>query len=310
MSRLRAELISECSQQSELRKHRLFTGIHQHEATGAISIFCLSGFKTCLADQSGLLIAKIAGDCNAGNSRQSGGPVHFAARNNCRQHLDRNIKVLQHLAVPLQCIEVHELRAAGISHVGDVNAAVRSARQMPDQKSIDIAKQEIASFGLYACARNLVENPANLEAAEIRSERKARPSAVAILSAIGSELAYGGSNARVLPDNRVVYGLTTLLVPDDGSFSLVGNPDRRQIFGTQPAHPHRFLDDIPCAPPDFFRIVLHPSRPGIDLLMLPLSRAHDASRTVEHDKARACRSLINGANVACHRWLSSSFLPG
>ncbi len=207
--------------------------------------------------------------------------------------------------------EVHQLGAAGIGHVGHVNAAMRSTGEMPDQKSIDIAKQQIAGFGLRACARNIFENPANLEATEISSERKAGLGAIAILSATRSELGHGGSNARVLPDNCVVHGLSTFLVPDDGGFALVGDPDRSQIFRPQPPRFHCFLDDSVCAAPNFLWIVLDPSRLGIDLLVLFLSCAHDASGTIEHDEARTCRSLINGAYVACHRWvsLSSNGLP-
>src|SRR5208337_1775709 len=120
--------------------------------------------------------------------RQLRGTVHFAARGNLRQHLNRNSEVFQYVPIPLQCVEVHQLRAAGIGHIGHVDAATRSAGEMPDQKSVDIAKQQIAGFGLRARARNIFENPANLETAEISSERKAGPGAIAILSAKSSEL--------------------------------------------------------------------------------------------------------------------------
>src|SRR5208282_2872622 len=176
---------------------------------------------------------------------------------------------------------------------------------MPDQKSVDIAKQQIARFSLCACARNTFENPANLQATKIGSERKPGPGAIAVLSATRGELGHSGSNARILPDNRVVNGLSTFLVPDDRGFALVGDPDRSQIFRPQPPRFHCFLDDTIRAAPNFFRIVLDPSRFGIDLLVLSLSRADDASGTIEHYEARACRSLINGANVAFHRGVSS-----
>ena len=46
-------------------------------------------------------------------------------------------------------LQVHELRAAGIGHVGDV-AAIDSAGQVPDQPGIDIAEQHIAGSRLLA----------------------------------------------------------------------------------------------------------------------------------------------------------------
>src|ERR1035441_7715147 len=117
--------------------------------------------------------------------------------------------------------------------------------------------------------------------------------AIAVLSATRGELGDRGSNARVLPDNRVVHRLSTFLVPDDRGFALVRDPDRGQIFRPQPPRFHCFLDDTIRAAPNFLRIVLDPSRFGIDLLVLSLSCAHDASGTIEHYEARACRSLIN-----------------
>src|SRR4029077_17130076 len=213
-------------------------------------------------DHSGLLIAEIAGDRSSLNGRQVRGAVDFAARNNFWQHLDRNVEVFQYAPIPLQRIEVHQLGAAGIGHVGHVDAAVRSTGEMPDQKSIDIAKQKIAGLGLCACARNLFENPANLEATEIGGERKAGLRAIAVLSATRGELGYRGSNARVLPNNRVVNGLPTFLAPHHSGFALVGDSDRSQIFRPQTASFHRFLYDTIRAAPNFFWIVLNPSRLG------------------------------------------------
>ena len=107
--------------------------------------------------------------------------------------------------------EIHQLRAAGIGHVGYVDAAIRSTSEVPDQKSIDVAKQQIAGFRLCARARDIFENPANLKATEIGGQRQTGMGAIAILSAMGSELGDCGSNARVLPDNRVVNGLPSFL---------------------------------------------------------------------------------------------------
>ena len=52
--------------------------------------------------------------------------------------------------------------------------------------------------------------------------------------------------------------------------------------------------------PDFFRVVLHPSRLRINLPVLLLRAGHNFSCGVKHNKARARGSLINGANVFAH----------
>ena len=52
--------------------------------------------------------------------------------------------------------------------------------------------------------------------------------------------------------------------------------------------------------PDFFRIVLHPSRLRINLPVFLLRASHDLSCGVEHHEPRARRSLINGSDVMAH----------
>src|SRR5271156_3302456 len=111
-----------------------------------------------------------------------------------------------------------------------MDATPRSAGEMPDQKCVDIAKQQIAGLSLRSRPRNLFKYPPQLEATEISSERKPGPCAIAILSAERRKLVNSGSHSRVLPHNRVANRLPTLLVPDHGCFPLVGDPDRRQIF--------------------------------------------------------------------------------
>src|SRR5208337_5073672 len=156
--------------------------------------------KAGLADQSRLLIAEVAGNRNSGNSRQLCSAIHFAARNDLRQHRYRNAEVLQNFPIPRERVEVHQLRAAGIGHVSDVDSVIGSTGEMPDEKRIDIAKQQVAGFGLLACVRDIFENPANLQATEIGGQRKPGLGAITVLSAMRSELLYRGSHARVLPD--------------------------------------------------------------------------------------------------------------
>ena len=68
-------------------------------------------------------------------------------------------------------------------------------------------------------------------------------------------------------------GLPVLPVPHHRGFALVGDADGRQIVRAQAALLHRFGDHFLGAAPDFFGIVLHPSRLGIDLLVFLLCEA-------------------------------------
>ena len=63
----------------KFEKHWLFPSVHQQEAAGAVGVLCFTWFEAGLADQGGLLIAKIAGDRDSVNRRQSRRAVDFAA---------------------------------------------------------------------------------------------------------------------------------------------------------------------------------------------------------------------------------------
>ena len=48
--------------------------------------------------------------------------------------------MLEQLLDPNRAWQIHQLRAAGIGDVGDMDAAARAAGEMPRQISIDIAE--------------------------------------------------------------------------------------------------------------------------------------------------------------------------
>src|SRR5438105_10410723 len=101
---------------------------------------------------------------------------------------------------------------------------------------------------------------------------------------MGSEFGDGRRNSSVLPDDRVVNSFAGFLVPDDCGFALVGDPDRGQIARAEATGLHCFLNYGLRAPPDFCGIVFHPARLEINLLVLFLRGADDATRTVEDDE--------------------------
>ena len=153
-----------------------------------------------------------------------------------------DVEVLQDFPIPLQCAEIHQLRAAGIGHVGYVDSAIRSTSEVPDQKRYRCCRTQVARFGLRPRARDIFENPANLKAAEIGDQRQNRYGHDKGPVRHGQRLATAGSNARVLPDNRVVNGLPSFPVPHHSGLALVGNSHRRQILRLEPASFHGSLD--------------------------------------------------------------------
>ncbi len=114
-----------------------------------------------------------------------------------------------------------------------MNATVDAAGQVPDEEGVDVAEEQVAGFGCGARAGHMVENPAELEAAEIGGQRQAGAGAIAVLPAVGAELGNGVGDARVLPDDGVVDGLAGFAVPDYGGFALVGDADGGEVRGPQ-----------------------------------------------------------------------------
>ena len=94
-----------------------------------------------------------------------------------------------------------------------MKSAVCSAGQVPGEKGIDVAENDFAGFGLLSDAGHVVEQPADFQAAEIGTEREAGLGAKAISSAFARKLGDVVIDSRVLPDQRVGYGLAGFPVP-------------------------------------------------------------------------------------------------
>ena len=125
--------------------------------------------------------------------------------------------------------QIHHHRAARVGHVGDVQAAVDAARQVPDQPGVDVAEDEIPGFGLLTGAVDVLEDPADL-----RARRSRWRAAVPTCPGNGpgprlGELIDDLVGARVLPDERVVDRLAGGLVPDHRGLALVGDPERGDV---------------------------------------------------------------------------------
>jgi hypothetical protein len=162
------------------------------------------------------------------------------------------------------------LRAAGVAHVGYVNSPAHPARQLPYQKSVYVAEEQLSGFSCSPNSRNIFQQPANFESAEIGRERKAGLFTKAVLAALLRKFCNRIVHSRVLPYQRVVYGAAGPGIPDNGRLPLVGDAYRRKIGRPQSLGLHGLVDHFARAPPDFIGIVLDPSRPGENLFVLLL----------------------------------------
>src|SRR5438046_2015143 len=172
--------------------------VHQEKASSAISILCFTGTKAGLPDERSLLIAQNARDGNSAKRPFFHLAINFAARTDLWEHRFRDAEDIQKLPIPGKRLQIHELRAAGVGDVGDVNSAVWAAGEMPEKKGIDVSKQQIARICLLADAGHVIENPANLQAAEVSAEGKSGFCPKTVLSALTSKIRDIIRSARVL----------------------------------------------------------------------------------------------------------------
>ena len=103
--------------------------------------------------------------------------------------------------------------------------------------------------------------------------------------------------AGVLPDDCVVDGLTGVLVPHDGGFTLVGDADCSDFVVVDFAVCHSHCYDLTDVLPNLGCVVLDPAGLGEDLLVLELALSHVLARLVEQDRAGAGGALVDGEDV-------------
>ena len=127
-----AELVAHRAEQAGLRTDQLGAGVQQHEVAGAVGVLRFARVEADLTDRRRLLVTEVAGQRYDAGQRTVGErlAVHVRVRRrpDLRQHLPRDVEEADQLVVPVERLEVHQHRAAGVGHVGDVHAAVRRRR--------------------------------------------------------------------------------------------------------------------------------------------------------------------------------------
>src|SRR5947208_2481657 len=148
MCRLAAKPEGNRREQTTFGLNGPLASVHQEKASSAISILCFTGTKAGLPDKRSLLIAEIACDRYSAKRPFFHLAINFAARTNLWEHRFRDAEGVQKLLIPGKRLQIHELRAAGVRDVGDVNSAAWASGEMPHKKGVDISKQQIARFRL------------------------------------------------------------------------------------------------------------------------------------------------------------------
>ena len=208
-----------------------------------------------------------------------------------RQHFTRDIQRLQHHRVPVQLVDVVEHGARSVGVIGHVCLALG---HLPDQPAVDGTEQEFATTGAFTAAFDMVEDPLDLGAGEVRVDDQAGGLANVILHAVTLELVADRRALAALPDDGVVDRPACDLVPDDGGFALVSDADGGNLFIGDPGLGQRFDEHAALGRPDFHGIMLDPAWLRVDLCKFALSDGHHVGVAVEHDGAGAGGALVKG----------------
>ena len=295
-----ADLVADRGEQAVGRRHRPVAGVEQHEAAGAVRALALAAGEARLPEQRRVLVAQRAGHRQAGELA-AGLAVDLGGGPDLRQHRPRNAHRVEQYVVPLERLEVHQHRPAGVGHVGDV-----AAGEVPDEPGVHRPEQRLAGLGALAQAVDVVEQPADLGPGEVGGQGQAAAVAEAVLPLVPGQLLDQVVGADVLPVDRVLHRDAGGAVPHHGRLALIGDAERDEVRHRELRLAERLLDDLPHVVPDLDGVVLDPARAGEDLVVLLLPHGHDSRALVEHDAAGRGRALVDGGDVAFRHVTGSS----
>ena len=173
--RLVADLVADRGEQAVLRRDRLGAGVEQHEVAGAVRVLGLArprsrpGRRWPPAGRRG---------CRR-SARRTRPPfaaraVHLGRRPDLRQHRQRDAPCRSAMSSSqLSVSRSISMRAGRVGGVGDVHAAVDAAGHVPQHPRVDVAERQVAGLRLLPGALDVVEDPADLRAGEVRRQRQA-----------------------------------------------------------------------------------------------------------------------------------------
>src|SRR3989442_12075563 len=128
-----------------------------------------------------------------------------------------------------------------------------SRGQLPDEPGIDGPAEELADLGASLRTLNLVEDPADLRAGEIRVDHETGAVAEELFESLRAKPLADRSARATLPNDRRMYRAAGVALPHDRRLSLVGDPDRGEVATADTARPTRFPSHRDRAGQDPFR---------------------------------------------------------
>ena len=218
----------------------------------------------------------------------------------------RHAEQLEQLVVPAALADVVEQRPRGVGGVGDVAAP---AAEPPRHPAVHGTERELAGLGAFAHAGHVVQQPADLGAAEVRVEQQPRLAPDHRLGAGAPELLAVVRGAPVLPHDGRRHRLRGRPVPDDGRLALVGDADAGHVGGPLAG----LLQSAPgrgqLGLPERLGVLFDPSRlRRAEAGLLLGARQHDAGG-VDHERPPARRARVERQHHLARRVAHAALRP-
>ena len=290
-----ADLVADGGQQTILGEDGLLAGVHQHEAAGAVGVLRHALLEAGLAEGGSLLVTEDAGDRGVDQQAVLAAvAIDLGGGLDLGEHRLRDTHDLAHRVVPLEGLDIHEHGAGSVGRIGDVHAAVGASGQVPQHPGVHVAEVQVASLSLLTSTLDVVEDPLDLRAGEVRGETQAADVLEAVSTLVASQFVTDLLGTGILPHNGVIDRVAGVLVPHHGGLALVGDSNGSQLVAVDVGLGQRESDDIANSFPDLDRVVLNPSGTREDLLEFLLADGHDLARVVEDDGPGRGGALVDG----------------
>ena len=175
-----------------------------------------------------------------------------------------------------------------------------SVGQLPDKPGLYSSEKQLSRLRLFSGTFNIVKDPLKLGSTEIGVNEKTCFLSYHITVPFGRKLIAVLRRPPALPYDGIVNRNSRFLIPDHGSFPLVGDADGLYVFICTVDFKKGLLGNTHLSGPDFHGIVLYPASFRIDLSKLLLSHTDHIPFFVVNDAAGTGGSLIKSHYVFAH----------
>src|SRR3989441_12531123 len=171
------------------------------------------------------------------------------------------------------------------------------AGELPDQPTVHGPESQLPPSRALPRPGHVVQDPSDLAAGEIGVNQQAGAVLDHLLAAIRLEPVTKRCGAAVLPEDRVVDGLTRCTVPDDGCLALIRDAYGSNIARSEVCPAKSLSGDTHLGSPKFVWIMLYPAGFGEDSAKFLSRNRVDPTVVVKQDRTRTGRALIERKNI-------------